>query len=96
VEDVDDAGFGAHVDQVVAEIEGRAPHSRAEVAEGVRVDDGAGGGVATLQRAVPGADVDEQFQSCVAALTNALILDGLLSGRERAAIQSCAGQANIP
>lgn len=37
-----------------------------------------------------------QFVSCVAQLTNGWMKDGLITGAEKAAIQSCAAQANIP
>jgi hypothetical protein len=36
------------------------------------------------------------FVSCVAKLTNNLKKAGLITGSEKGAIQSCAGQANIP
>ena len=36
------------------------------------------------------------FVSCVAKVTNTLKKAGLISGREKGAIQSCAAQANIP
>jgi hypothetical protein len=36
------------------------------------------------------------FVSCVAALTNQLNKAGLISGRQKGAIQSCAAKANIP
>jgi|GEM_PF-1934895 len=37
-----------------------------------------------------------QFVSCVAALTNAWKSDGLISGKQKGAIQSCAAQSNYP
>ena len=37
-----------------------------------------------------------QFVRCVAQLTNALKREGIFSGRDKGAIQSCAGQADIP
>ncbi len=37
-----------------------------------------------------------QFVSCVSRLTNGWRNDGLISGQERGAIQSCAAQADIP
>ena len=37
-----------------------------------------------------------RFVRCVAKLTNALKRDGIISGREKGAIQSCAGQADLP
>lgn len=36
------------------------------------------------------------FVSCVAALTNQLKEDGLISGAQKGAIQSCAARADIP
>jgi len=37
-----------------------------------------------------------QFVSCVAHLTNDLKSDGLISGKEKGAIQRCAAKANLP
>ncbi len=37
-----------------------------------------------------------KFISCVAHLTNALKKDGVITGKEKGAIESCAAQANIP
>ncbi len=43
-----------------------------------------------------GADNHGQFVSCVAHLTNGLKREGIISGKEKGAIQSCAAQADIP
>jgi hypothetical protein len=43
-----------------------------------------------------GASNHGQFVSCVAHLTNDLKKAGVISGSQKGAIQSCAGQANIP
>jgi choice-of-anchor C domain-containing protein len=45
-----------------------------------------------------GADASNhgQFVSCVAHLTNELKKSGIISGKEKGAIQSCAAQAHIP
>lgn len=37
-----------------------------------------------------------KFVSCVAHLTNELKKDGVITGKEKGAIQSCAAQANLP
>ena len=37
-----------------------------------------------------------QFVSCVAQLTNFLKQQGIITGQEKGAIQSCAAQADIP
>lgn len=42
------------------------------------------------------ADNHGQFVSCVAHLTNDLKKDGIISGQEKGAIQSCAAQADVP
>jgi hypothetical protein len=43
-----------------------------------------------------GAGNHGDFVSCVAHLTNDLKKSGVISGNQKGAIQSCAGQANIP
>ena len=43
-----------------------------------------------------GAKNHGQFVRCVAALTNDLKAQGIITGREKGAIQSCAAQADIP
>jgi hypothetical protein len=43
-----------------------------------------------------GASNHGQFVSCVAHLTNGLKKDGLISGREKGAIQSCAAHSSLP
>ena len=43
-----------------------------------------------------GANNHGQFVSCVAQLTKALKRQGIISGQEKGAIQSCAAQADIP
>ena len=43
-----------------------------------------------------GASNHGQFVSCVAALTNELKRDGVISGRDKGRIQSCAAQADLP
>ncbi len=43
-----------------------------------------------------GANNHGQFVSCVAQLTNGLKQEGIISGQEKGAIQSCAAQADIP
>ena len=43
-----------------------------------------------------GAQNHGQFVSCVAELTNSLKRDGVITGLEKGAIQSCAAQADIP
>ncbi len=43
-----------------------------------------------------GAKNHGQFVSCVSHLTNDLKGDGIISGKEKGAIQSCAAQADIP
>jgi hypothetical protein len=42
------------------------------------------------------ANDHSEFVSCVSALTNAWKAAGLITGAQKGAIQSCAGQANIP
>jgi len=37
-----------------------------------------------------------QFVSCVSHLTNDLKNDGMISGREKGAIQNCAAEADLP
>ena len=37
-----------------------------------------------------------EFVSCVSRMTNDLKKDGIITGKEKSAIQSCAAQANIP
>lgn len=43
-----------------------------------------------------GAKNHGKFVSCVAKLTNGLKKDGIITGQEKGAIQSCAAQASIP
>ena len=43
-----------------------------------------------------GARNHGKFVSCVADLTNRLRSEGIITGKEKGAIQSCAAQANIP
>jgi hypothetical protein len=43
-----------------------------------------------------GATNHGQFVSCVAQLTNTLVGNGTITGRQKGAIQRCAAQANIP
>ncbi len=38
----------------------------------------------------------DEFVDCVAQLTNAWVAEGLITGRQKGRIQSCAGQSGIP
>lgn len=56
-----------------------------------------GGTILTLiEQCAAGAGNHGQFVSCVAHAMNALKKAGLISGSQKGAIQSCAGQADIP
>jgi Concanavalin A-like lectin/glucanases superfamily len=49
-----------------------------------------------VQRCAESAQNHGQFVSCVSHLTNELKRGGVISGQQKAAIQSCAAQSNIP
>jgi len=49
-----------------------------------------------ISECAKGARNHGQFVSCVAKLTNNLMKAGLITGKEKGAIQSCAAQADIP
>ena len=49
-----------------------------------------------IEECAAGANNHGQFVSCVAQLTNALKQEGIISRQEKAAIQRCAGQTDIP
>ncbi len=65
---------------------------------GVRNPVGANGCtvVDQIARCAVGVKNHGQFVSCVSQLTNDLKKAGIISGQEKGAIQSCAGQASIP
>jgi len=50
----------------------------------------------TINQCINGATNHGQFVSCVAAVTNDLKKDDLIAGKQKGAIQSCAGKAKIP
>jgi hypothetical protein len=49
-----------------------------------------------ISECTDGAMNNGNFVSCVAHITNDLKKDGTITGSEKGAIQSCAGQADIP
>jgi hypothetical protein len=49
-----------------------------------------------IAQCVEGASNHGKLVSCVAHLTNDLKKDGLITGQQKGAIQSCAAQADIP
>jgi hypothetical protein len=49
-----------------------------------------------INQCINGASNHGQFVSCVAAVTNDLKKDDVIAGKQKGAIQSCAGKAKIP
>jgi hypothetical protein len=49
-----------------------------------------------INQCIDGASNHGQFVSCVSHLTNELKDDGIIVGKQKGAIQSCAGKAKIP
>jgi len=49
-----------------------------------------------INQCIDGASNHGQFVSCVAAVTNDLKKDDVIAGKQKGAIQSCAGKAKIP